>query len=221
MPDEDLVPFNDDLLEALRAAGGVGLAGSLYAVPEAQRAAAADLLSLRGLWIHADVFADTDMGVSLDLITRLADERTGPVDVHLLTHETLDALDVVCRPGVARVTFPFERTDDVGAVAARVRVAGAQPWLAISPGTALDECRGVLAHVDGLLVMLIEPGTRESADLSNLAKVNTVRTQRTAGVDGGVNEENLPQILAAGTGYVVVGRRLFTCSNSKQQGVLR
>ena len=211
------IPLNNNLIDRLRDTSAVDLAGSLYAVAASDRAAAAQLLSRRGLWIHADVFSDSRIGVSVDLITRLAEEGTGPIDVHLLTEGALEALDVVCRPGVARVTFPYEGTDDVEAVAARVRAVGAQPWLAISPGTQIDECRDDLAHVDGLLVMLIEPGTRESADLAHLTKVETVHMQRTAGVDGGVNEGNLERVLMAGTRYVVVGRRLFTCSNHKPE----
>jgi ribulose-phosphate 3-epimerase len=164
------------------------------------------------------------MGVSLDLITRLAEEGTGRFDVHLLTEVTegaMGALEVVCRPGIARVTFPYEGTDDVEAVAAPVRAVGARPWLAVAPGTRIDECRDVLAHVDGVLVMLIEPGTRQLADLAQLTKVDMAHPVRTAGVDGGVNEENVDRILAAGTGYVVVGRRLFTCSQHKPEGAQR
>jgi pentose-5-phosphate-3-epimerase len=69
--------------------------------------------------------------------------------------------------------------------------------------------------------MLIEPGTRDSADLANLTKVNMVHSPRRVGVDGGVDEENVERILAAGAGYIVVGRRLFTCSDRKQQGAQR
>ncbi|MGW4337131.1 hypothetical protein ACWEK5_30640 [Rhodococcus koreensis] len=221
MPTHHPAPINDNLVGRLCDTPHVDLAGSLYAVPATDRAAAAHLLGARGLWIHADVFADADMGVSLDLITRLADDGTGPIDVHLLTAGALTALDVVCRPGIARVTFPYEGTDDIEAVAARVRSVGAQPWLALAPGTPLDQCSSHLAHVDGLLVMLIEPGTRETADLTQLTKVDRVHPHLAAGVDGGVDETNLDHILTAGTGYVVVGRRLFTRSHHQPEGAQR
>jgi len=68
----------------------------------------AQLLAEQKIWVHADVFADAWAGVSLDLVGELADGGIGPIDVHLLTAGALEALDVVCRPGIARVTFPFE-----------------------------------------------------------------------------------------------------------------
>lgn len=211
------LPFNDRLVERLCDAGIVDVAGSLYAVPEHDRAVAAHMLSRRRLWIHADVFADAAMGVSLDLINDLAEQGIGPVDVHLLTYGALDALDRVCRPGIARITFPYEGTDDVEAVCARIRGVGAQPWLAVAPGTQIEHCREALTHVDGLLVMLIPPGTKQTADLANLTKVDIEHTPR-AGVDGGVHEDNVEPILAAGTRYVVVGRRLFACPGDKPEG---
>lgn len=212
------VPFNVDLVERLRGHSGVDIAGSLYAVPEHLRGAAARLLARHGLWIHADVFADAHIGVSLDLINDLAERGTGPIDVHLLTAGALDALPSVCRPGVARVTFPFEGTADVEAVAARVRLSGASPWLAIAPGTSVDDCHAALSFVDGLLVMLIEPGTRGGADLTQLAKVTAAGARCPVGVDGGVGEANVQSTVDAGASYLVIGRRLFAVSHGNPAG---
>jgi len=203
------VPFDTDFVSRLRGTG-VDVAGSLYAVPADSRAAAAALLSQNGMWLHADVFPDNRMGVSVDLISELAESGCGPLDVHLLAEGSMTALVNVCRPGVTRVTFPYEGTDDIQAVAAQVRAAGAQPWLAIAPDTAVDVCHDALSHVDGLLVMLIKPGTREAADLGQLRKVQAVSKQQSVGVDGGVHEANFDRIVAAGATYVVAGRRLFT-----------
>jgi pentose-5-phosphate-3-epimerase len=50
-----------------------------------------------------------------------------------------------------------------------------------------------------------------------LAKIEAVRAQWAGGVDGGVGEGNIERILAAGTSYVVVGRRLFTRPEPKPQ----
>jgi pentose-5-phosphate-3-epimerase len=76
---------------------------------------------------HADVFDDVRKGVSLDLITEMANTGTGLIDVHLLAEGALSAaFDVVCRPGVSGITFPYEGVDDVEAVAGRIRAVGAQ-----------------------------------------------------------------------------------------------
>jgi pentose-5-phosphate-3-epimerase len=177
----------------------------------------ARLLARRQAWVHADVFADVRHGVSLDLIVELASGGVGPIDVHLLTAGALASLDVVCRPGVTRVTVPFEGLDDVEATAGRIRASGVRPWLAISPGTTLSQCADALAHVDGLLVMLLEPGNHGRSDLTLLAKVAAASEQRPVGVDGGVGEANVAQVLAAGASYVVVGRQLLLARPQNQK----
>ncbi|HTF51924.1 MAG TPA: hypothetical protein VK735_31150 [Pseudonocardia sp.] len=211
------VNFNTVLANRLHRGVGVDLAGSIYAVPAPERPAMARLLARRRAWVHADVFADQRHGVSLDLIVALAGGGVGPIDVHLLTAGAMASLDVVCRPGITRVTFPFENLDDVEATAARIRVSGARPWLAISPGTTLSQCADALAHVDGLLVMLLEPGDPGRSDLTLLAKVAAARKQRPVGVDGGVGEANVAQVLAAGASYVVVGRQLFLAPTTEPE----
>ena len=199
--------------ELLGRGVGIDLSGSLYAVRSEDRPAVAGLLSEQKLWVHADVFADLRHGVSLDLIAEL----DGAVDVHLLTADAMDALDAVCRAPVARVTFPFEGVPDVAAVTARIRAAGASPWLAIAPQTNLDVCADALPHVDGLLVMLITPGSSDQADPALLSKVRRASPALPVGVDGGVGETNLADVVAAGATYVVIGRRLFPTDQERSQ----
>ena len=210
------IAFNTALAARLRSGPDVDvqLGGSLYAVPPSHRAAVAHALAEQSIWVHADVFADGRTGVSVELIEPLADEGVGPLDIHLLTAGALDALDAVCRPGIARVTFPFEDVPSPEKVAATIRAAGARPWLAISPTTTLDECAEVLPHVDGLLVMLLQPGTSGCSDPAMLAKVNRASASTPVGVDGGVGESNIADVLAAGATYIVIGRRLFALAGS-------
>jgi len=210
-------PFNHRLASVLRQRPDVDLAGSLYAVPPDGRHGIAWLLAREKLWVHADVFADPAAGVDLGLIAELADAGVGPIDVHLLTAEALSALPVICRPGIARVTFPFEGAPDIAGIARQVRACGAEAWLALAPATTVAEAAGAAKDVDGLLVMLLEPGTQDAADLGLLVKVQTAGTRAPVGADGGIGEHNLTSVLRAGAGYVVIGRGLFTGPSAERE----
>lgn len=210
-------PFNHRLASVLRQRPDVDLAGSLYAVPPDRRHGIARLLAREKLWVHADVFADPAAGVDLGLIGELADAGVGPIDVHLLTAEALNALPVICRPGIARVTFPFEGVQDIAGIARQVRACGAEAWLALAPATTVAEATGAARDVDGLLVMLLEPGTQDAANLGLLVKVQAAGTRAPVGADGGIGEHNLTSVLRAGAGYVVIGRGLFTGPSAERE----
>jgi len=122
-------------------------------------------------------------------------------------------LDEVCAQRVDRVTFPFEACADDAAVAAaadRIRSSGARAWLAVAPATDLAAVRPCFAMVDGILVMLIEPGTTDAADPALPARAGDIGPRLPAGVDGGVNQTNLGACLAAGARYIVSGRALLS-----------
>jgi pentose-5-phosphate-3-epimerase len=194
---------------------GAILAGSIYAVPKPDRLAVAEVLAAAGLWIHADVIVadDTHRGVDIALVRTLVARGLGPVDVHLIAADMDGVLEEVCRTRADRITFPFEACagiTGVAAVAERIRSAGAAPWVAVAPDTDLVEVELCLPVVDGALVMLIEPGSSEDADPCLEKKVAAIGPLIPVGVDGGVNEANLPACLGAGARYIVSGRALFS-----------
>jgi ribulose-phosphate 3-epimerase len=203
--------LNRTLLDEIARSPGVTLAASIYAAAEPDRLDLAVAAADAGLWIHADVIVTGGVrrGVSLEQIGDLSARRLGPLDVHLITEDLPPILEQVCRIPVDRITVPLEACADVAAAAEQIRARGAAPWLAVAPGTDADEVLAYLPQVDGVLVMLIEPGTSARADTGLRHKVTAVAQHTTAGVDGGVNEANLRTYLDASARYVVSGRGLL------------
>jgi pentose-5-phosphate-3-epimerase len=211
--------LNPAVVDAVARQPGVTLAGSIYAASQPDRLAVAVTVAEANLWIHADVIvADgAHRGVDLDLVRELAARQLGPLDVHLITDRLSGLLDEVCRERVSRITFPLEAcdgVDDVAIAAERVRAAGAAPWLAVAPGTDPAEILAKLPHVEGVLIMLIEPGTSAQADPRLRHKIEAVASRTAVGVDGGVNQSNLNAYLRAGAQYVVSGRGLLAAATT-------
>lgn len=208
--------LNPAITAGIAGHAGATLAGSIYAVPESIRLAAAQRLAQEKLWIHADVIVDdlTHRGVDLSLVRTLADRQLGPLDVHLIAAELDGPLQEVCAAKVDRVTVPFESCGDVAAVAERIRSGGAEAWLAVAPQTGLAVIQSSLDAVDGVLVMLINPGSSDVADPALLAKLEHLGPALPVGVDGGVDETNLSACLRAGARYIVSGRALFSATFS-------
>lgn len=192
------------------------LAGSVYAAP-GPRAAAAQVLAERGLDVHVDVMAASEglpVGVSLaDLQAISVAVDRHRIGVHLIGSATfVDAVlpkVLACQPGV--VFLPWHAFTDERADA--VRAAGSSAWIAVWREWDGLEAPRWPANPDGVLVMLIEPGTRDRCRLDRLGLVTACTARHSelpVAVDGGVTEEIAPLCVAAGVRQMVVGRALLT-----------
>jgi pentose-5-phosphate-3-epimerase len=192
------------------------LAGSVYAAP-GSRVAAAQTLTEAGIDVHVDVMAVSEglpAGVSLaelQMISTSVDRSR--IGVHLIG--SADFVDAVLpkilaqHPGV--VFLPWHAFTDERIRA--IRAAGAAAWIAVwREWDGLAE-PGWSADPDGVLVMLIEPGTRDRCRLDRLGLVTACTTRFTdlpVAVDGGVTREVAPLCVAAGVRQMIVGRALMT-----------
>lgn len=192
------------------------LAGSVYAA-NGSRVAAAQTLADTGIDVHVDVMAVSEglpAGVSLDELQRISavvpSERIG---VHVIgSKDFVDAVlpkILAVHPGVVFLpwqAFTTERAD-------AIRAAGGAAWIAVwREWDGLGEPQWP-AEPDGVLVMLIQPGTRDRCRLDRIGLVTacTARfSELPVAVDGGVTEDVAPLCAAAGVRQMVVGRALLT-----------
>ncbi len=192
------------------------VAGSIYAAPDS-RVAAAQTLAETGLDVHVDVMAVSEglpAGVSLaelQMISNSVDrDRIG---VHLIgSGDFVDAVlpkVLAAAPGAVFLSWPAFS----GERARAIRAAGGSAWIAVwREWDGLSEPHWP-ADPDGVLVMLIEPGTRDRCRLDRLSLVTACTARYSAlpvAVDGGVTEEIAPLCAAAGVTQMIVGRALLT-----------
>ncbi|MEN8707736.1 MAG: hypothetical protein ABF306_16500 [Nocardioides marinisabuli] len=194
------------------AALDLTLAGSVIAVPAADRLRHARSLTEQGHWVHADRIEGSyrgQAGVGLDEVHELAGLPDVRLDVHLMVDDLEADLAALPEWGIARVTLQCDGRDDVVDLVRRSRRLAPEVWLAVhDEPLALARLRE--ADADGLLVMLTPPGRPgHLADLDRLRLVESARGRGwPAGVDGGVTDEGLERISAAGARYAVAGRAL-------------
>jgi len=192
------------------------VAGSVYAAP-GSRVQAAECLADGGLDVHVDVMAASEglpAGVSLadlQMISSVVDRQR--IGVHVIG--SADFADSVLpkilalQPGVVFLPWHAFTTERANAI----RTAGGEAWIAVwREWDGLDDPH-FPADPDGVLVMLIEPGSRDRCRLDRLGLVTACTTQfphLPVAVDGGVTEEIAPLCAAAGVRQMIVGRALLT-----------
>lgn len=199
------------------------VAGSVYAAAFGQRVRTARDLADAGMDVHVDVMASDEgypAGVSLGELREIAATvQRSRIGVHLIGSAEFvdDVLPEIISTRPGRVFLPWHAfTADR---AETMRVAGGAAWIAL-----WDEWDGIgsppwPARPDGVLVMLIEPGTSGTCRLSQLAAVSACANDVPVDVDGGVTEDVAPLCLTAGAETMVVGRALLAPHRAERRAI--
>ena len=180
------------------------LAGSVYACAAGTRVDAAGALVNAGIRVHVDVMVPAEglpAGVDDNELVELA--RAVPVDM-------LDIHLIGSVSGVEQRISTIPRCDHlyvpIGVRPDRPGGTWAVVWdeFDVIPPTPAD-----IDGYDGVLVMLLEPGTSSVADFERLRLVDLFARFCDVGVDGGVTPYSIPHCRSAGATTMVVGRALF------------
>ena len=152
-----------------------------------------------------------------EMVRRMQEVSPVPLDVHLMiANPDRFAVDYATT-GADCVTFHVEATDNPEGVLDQLESAGAKTGISVKPGTPIEPYLPLVARVDQVLVMTVEPGFGGQAFMSEvLPKVRAVadEAQRLGRdiwiqVDGGVAPDTIGLAAAAGANTFVAGSSVF------------
>ena len=143
-------------------------------------------------------------------------QRVNPrslLEVHLMVRHPANYIQSFIRIGAFRIIFHIESDDDAADVIKKIRQFRAQPGIALNPPTPVEKIKPYLDSVDIVLVMGVNPGLQGQKFMPEvLSKVRAIKKIRPGiliEVDGGVNPETGPDLVAAGVDILNVGSYLF------------
>jgi ribulose-phosphate 3-epimerase len=137
------------------------------------------------------------------------------LDVHLMLDEPLRFLADFRAAGADAITIHVEALGQAGLAAAiaAVRAIGAQVGLALNPGTDPAPWFPHFAAVDLVMFMTVNPGFGGQAFIPEVRP--RLRAARAAfpdlslQVDGGINRDTIPLVVADGADRLVTGQAFF------------
>ncbi|MDD2237478.1 MAG: ribulose-phosphate 3-epimerase [Kiritimatiellae bacterium] len=144
-----------------------------------------------------------------------------PLDVHLMTRPVDSLIPSFAKAGATYISFHPEATDHVDRTINMIREHGAKPGLAFNPATPLDALNYTLHKLDLVLIMSVNPGFGGQAFIPEmLQKISEVRTMiEKSGkpirleVDGGINADNIRDVMEAGADTFVAGSAIFSATD--------
>lgn len=171
-------------------------------------------------WLHFDCmdghFVD-NLTFGPVLLQALRPLSPLPFDAHLMVTNPAAQVELYAEAGADHIMFHAEvETRPVGLLS-RIRALGKKAGLVYNPATPLECMEAILPAADCVLIMSVEPGAagqpfmpialRKIAALRELIDREGLSTQ--IAVDGGVNRETGPEVVAAGADVVITGSWLF------------
>lgn len=192
------------------------LAADFAALGEAVRAAergGADLIHLDVMDGHfvPNLTIGPPVVRSLRRVTRL------PLDVHLMIEEPDRYLEAFAEAGASILTVHVEAAVHLHRTVTHIRRLGLQAGVALNPATPVVALEEVAPEVDLVLVMTVNPGfggqtfIHRSQDKIRTARALLERAGSGAmiEVDGGIDCETAPGVVAAGAEVLVAGSAIF------------
>jgi ribulose-phosphate 3-epimerase len=143
-----------------------------------------------------------------------------PLDVHLMIESPERYLADFCAAGADYLTVHVETCPHLHSTIHQIRDLGCRPGVALNPSTPAVMLEEILADVDLVLVMTVNPGfggqTLIEGTVAKIRRVRSMLDQMGSSaeieVDGGIDSETAPSVVEAGASVLVAGSAVFSAA---------
>jgi len=171
-------------------------------------------------WLHVDVMDGNfvpNISFGAPMIKALRQLSDLPLDVHLMVRRPEQYIAEYADLGASIFSFHPEATTHVQRQLAAVREHGMQAGLVLNPGTPLSLLEEVIADVDLVLLMTVNPGFGGQSYLpASTRKLQRIRAllaeydrHPIVEVDGGITRDTIAAAYTAGADTFVAGTAVF------------
>jgi len=171
-------------------------------------------------WIHVDVMDGhfvPNITIGPQVVKAIRPHTTKPLDVHLMIAPVDPYLDQFAEAGADTISIHVEAGPHTHRSLRHIRSLGKRAGVVLTPQTPAKALDYLLEEVDLVLVMSVNPGFGGQSFIhSALRKIEAVRKMIDKQgldvdleVDGGIDRETAPQVIAAGADALVAGTATF------------
>ena len=174
--------------------------------------------------VHVDVMDGhfvPNISIGVPVVKSLRQATDAFLDVHLMISQPEKYIEAFAKAGSDLINVHYEAEGDMDAMIDKIHALGKKAALTIKPATPADVLFPYLPKLDMVLVMSVEPGFGGQSFMpDSLIKVKELRAEIDRlglkceiEIDGGVNLQNAPEIIAAGTDILVAGSAVFNAED--------
>lgn len=171
-------------------------------------------------WIHLDVMDGVfvpNISFGFPVLEAVARLWHKPLDVHLMITDPIRYVDRFAELGTYMMTVHQEATPHLHRAIYEIHAKGMKAGVALSPSTPVSLLADIIADVDMVLIMTVNPGFGGQAFIEHSYEkirethqlIAETGSHAIIEVDGGVTFETAPLLLEAGVDVLVAGSTVF------------
>jgi ribulose-phosphate 3-epimerase len=171
-------------------------------------------------WIHVDVMDGhfvPNITIGPQVVKAIRPHTTKPLDVHLMIAPVDPYLDQFAEAGADTISIHVEAGPHTHRSLRHIRSLGKRAGVVLTPQTPAKALDYLIEEVDLVLVMSVNPGFGGQSFIhSALRKIEAIRKMIDKQgldvdleIDGGIDRETAPQVIAAGADALVAGTATF------------
>lgn len=170
--------------------------------------------------LHVDVMDGhfvPNITIGMPVVKSIRAETDMTIDTHLMIEQPGRYAAEFVKAGADMVSVHIEADPHIHRTLASIRDAGGKAGIVINPATSLSALDDAIEHADFVLVMSVNPGFGGQRFIpSVLDKLRRLRDMiSTKGletrieIDGGIDETNVADVVAAGAEILVAGSAVY------------
>ena len=171
-------------------------------------------------YVHIDVMDGSfvpNITLGSPVVKSLRKASKAVFDVHLMVDHPENQIEAFAEAGADIITFHVEAARHHHRIIQQIKAAGCKAGIAINPGTSLAMIEELMADVDMVLIMTVNPGFGGQKFIeSQLEKIHmlyhTIQDMDfdcDIEVDGGINAETSKLVRQAGANILVAGSAIY------------
>lgn len=181
-------------------------------------------------WLHLDVMDGVfvpNISFGFPIIDAVSKICKKPLDIHFMITKPERYIARTARTGAMMMNVHYEACTHLNRTVHEIHEAGMKAGVTLNPSTPVSMLEDIIQDLDMVLLMSVNPGFGGQAFIENtINKVKRLRrmiaeagSKAVIEVDGGVQAETAPRLVAAGVDVLVSGSYIFKSSNP--EGVIK
>ncbi len=178
-------------------------------------------------WFHIDIMDGEfvpNISFGMPVLEAISRHATKPLDVHLMIVRPERYIDIFKQLGAAVITVHAEACTHLHRTVQQIKDLGCKAGVALNPHTPASVLENVIQDLDLVLIMSVNPGFGGQQFIEYTYKkveklkqmILESKSSALIEIDGGVNAQNAPLLVAAGADVLVAGNFVFSANDPTQ-----